>query len=112
MRPRFYSVNAGGQQIVPMTLAAADVPCYQAGPRGADVRLLAADAARTIADQPDNLWYRFIVTDGTDTDYYADDTAALDGGLGARDRRPRRQQLGADAVTCPASPPRRGRRTP
>ncbi len=32
---------------------------------------------------PDNLWYRFIVTDGTDTDYYADDTAALDGGLGA-----------------------------
>jgi hypothetical protein len=32
---------------------------------------------------PDNLWYRFIVTDGTDTDYYADDTAALDGGLGS-----------------------------
>ena len=32
---------------------------------------------------PDNIWYRFIVTDGTDTDYYADDTAALDGGLGA-----------------------------
>ena len=32
---------------------------------------------------PDNLWYRFIVTDGTDTDYYADNTAALDGGLGA-----------------------------
>ena len=31
----------------------------------------------------DNLWYRFIVTDGTDTDYYADNTAALDGGLGA-----------------------------
>ena len=39
------------------------------------------DAARTRT--PDNLWYRFIVTDGTDTDYYADDTAALDGGLGA-----------------------------
>ena len=34
-------------------------------------------------EPPDNLWYRFIVTDGTDTDYYADDTAALDGGLGA-----------------------------
>ncbi len=34
-------------------------------------------------DVPDNLWYRFIVTDGTDTDYYADNTPALDGGLGA-----------------------------
>ncbi|HSN42517.1 MAG TPA: alpha-amylase family glycosyl hydrolase, partial [Propionibacteriaceae bacterium] len=30
----------------------------------------------------DNLWYRFIVKDGTDTVYYADDTTALDGGLG------------------------------
>jgi glycosidase len=29
------------------------------------------------------LWYRFIVTDGSDTDYYADNTPALDGGLGA-----------------------------
>ncbi|MGE5156270.1 MAG: alpha-amylase family glycosyl hydrolase, partial [Betaproteobacteria bacterium] len=37
----------------------------------------------SISSQPDNLWYRFIVTDGTDTDYYADDTPALDGGLGA-----------------------------
>ena len=45
------------------------------------MRLLAGDAARTRS--ADNLWYRFIVTDGTDTDYYADDTAALDGGLGA-----------------------------
>ena len=32
---------------------------------------------------PNNLWYRFIVTDGTDTDYYADNTPALDGGLGS-----------------------------
>ena len=32
---------------------------------------------------PNNLWYRFIVTDGTDTDYYADNTSALDGGAGA-----------------------------
>ena len=36
-----------------------------------------------IASEPDNLWYRFLVTDGTDTDYYGDDTPALDGGLGA-----------------------------
>ena len=34
----------------------------------------------------DNLWYRFIVTDGTDTAYYDDNTAALDGGLGAASR--------------------------
>ncbi|MEK7787202.1 MAG: alpha-amylase, partial [Chloroflexota bacterium] len=32
---------------------------------------------------PNNLWYRFVVTDGADTDYYADNTAALDGGPGA-----------------------------
>ena len=32
---------------------------------------------------PNNLWYRFIVTDGSDTDYYADNTPALDGGLGS-----------------------------
>ena len=37
---------------------------------------------------PDNLWYRFIVTDGTDTDYYADNTTALDGGLGAATDEP------------------------
>lgn len=29
-----------------------------------------------------NFWYRFIVSDGTDADFYADNTAALDGGLG------------------------------
>ena len=33
---RIYSLNAGGQQLVPMTLAASDVACYQAGPRGRD----------------------------------------------------------------------------
>ena len=47
-----------------------------------DLRLLAGRRCRR-ASAPDNLWYRFIVTDGTDTDYYADNTAALDGGLGA-----------------------------
>ena len=62
------------------------------------VRLLAGDGAGPLADQPDNLWYRFIVTDGTDTDYYGDDTAALDGGLGATTRRRRRPELGAHAV--------------
>ena len=37
---------------------------------------------------PNNLWYRFIVTDGADTDYYADNTPALDGGLGATSDEP------------------------
>jgi glycosidase/fibronectin type 3 domain-containing protein len=34
------------------------------------------------------LWYRFIVTDGFDTDYYADNTRALDGGFGATSEDP------------------------
>jgi glycosidase len=42
----------------------------------------------SLATQADNLWYRFVVTDGTDTDYYADNTAALDGGLGATTDEP------------------------
>ena len=37
---------------------------------------------------PNNLWYRFIVSDGADTDYYGDNTAALDGGLGAASEDP------------------------
>ena len=77
---RVYSLNAGGQSIKKMSIAAANVSC--------DEPALAAERcdfwAVTLPDLvPDNLWYRFIVTDGTDTDYYADDTAALDGGLGA-----------------------------
>ncbi|MEW5991824.1 MAG: alpha-amylase family glycosyl hydrolase [Chloroflexota bacterium] len=78
---RFYSVDLAGQQVVPMDLAAADVSCYDPA--------LAADTCdfwelTLPADWgQDNLWYRFIVSDGTDTDYYADNTPALDGGLGA-----------------------------
>ena len=63
-----------------MSVAAAGVSCYQAS--------LSADSCdfwQTTLNhaQPDNLWYRFIVHDGTATAYYADNTAALDGGLGA-----------------------------
>ena len=76
---RRYSVNAGGQSLVNMTLAATDVSCYQENLEDTcdywAATLPNADA--------DNLWYRFIVTDGTDTDYYADNTPALDGGLGS-----------------------------
>ncbi len=80
---RFFSVNLAGQEIVPMSIAASGVPCYQAGLEAETCDFWQLTMPPRIADQPDNLWYRFIVTDGTDTDYYADDTAALDGGLGA-----------------------------
>ena len=63
-----------------MRRAAVDVSCYQA-----DLDDAACDFWETILDreEPANLWYRFIVIDGTDTDYYADNTSALDGGLGS-----------------------------
>ncbi|RPJ29500.1 MAG: alpha-amylase [Chloroflexi bacterium] len=76
---RLYDVNANAQRIVPMMPAATDVSCYQP-----DLEQFTCDfwqAALNEAD-PNNLWYRFIVTDGTDIDYYADNTPALDGGLG------------------------------
>ncbi|MGZ8694127.1 MAG: pullulanase X25 domain-containing protein, partial [Gaiellaceae bacterium] len=82
---RLYSVNASAQQILPMQRVASDVSCYQA----------------SLADQtcdfwqvtlpngtPDNLWYRFVANDGASTAYYADDTPALDGGLGATSDSP------------------------
>jgi glycosidase len=77
---RVYSVNANAQSLMPMTLAATDVSCYQPGLEESTCDYWAATLPNTEAD---NLWYRFIVTDGTDTDYYDDNTAALDGGLGA-----------------------------
>ena len=77
---RTYDLNAGGQRVYSMTPTATDVSCYQA-----DLEDQTCDfwAATLNYSSPDNLWYRFIVTDGTDTDYYADNTAALDGGLGS-----------------------------
>ncbi len=77
---RLYSLNAGGQRLIPMELAAEGVDCYQAGL--ATERCDFWEVTLENAD-PDNLWYRFIVRDGTDVDYLADDTPALDGGLGA-----------------------------
>ena len=65
-----------------MTTRRQDVSLLPGRARTGDVRLLGGDAAAT-SRPADNLWYRFIVTDGTDTDYYGDNTAALDGGLGA-----------------------------
>ena len=80
VRARFFSVDRAGQEVVPMGLAATDVSCYDAALAGETCDFWEVTLP---ADEPDNFWYRFIVTDGTDTDYYGDDTAALDGGLGA-----------------------------
>src|SRR5439155_1150703 len=77
---RVYSLNTAGQSVKKMSIATASVSCAE--PALATERCDFWSA--TLPDAaPDNLWYRFIVTDGTDTDYYADDTPALDGGLGA-----------------------------
>jgi len=77
---RVFSLNAGGQSFTGMTLAASDVSCYQD-----DLAAHTCDFWEVTLPNPtaDNLWYRFLVTDGTDTDYYADNTPALDGGLGS-----------------------------
>lgn len=77
---RLYDVNSGTEQAQPMKVAAADVPCFQDG-----IGNKTCDFWETTvsSDATNNYWYRFIVTDGTKTVYYADNTAALDGGLGA-----------------------------
>ncbi|HSQ16343.1 MAG TPA: alpha-amylase family glycosyl hydrolase, partial [Anaerolineales bacterium] len=75
---RLYDLNASAQQLLPMALVAEDEDCYQAGlPFTCDYW-----AVTLPNPSPNNYWYRFIITDGDDTDYYADNTPALDGGLG------------------------------
>jgi glycosidase len=83
---RLYDLNANAQQILPMERVASDVSCYQASL--ANERCDFWQVALPNGT-PDNLWYRFIVSDGAKTAYYADDTAALDGGLGAPTDAPR-----------------------
>jgi glycosidase len=80
VKVRIFDLNTGGQTIKNMSLAASGVSCYQAGLEDDSCDFWEAALVRAT---PDNLWYRFIITDGTDTDYYADNTAALDGGLGS-----------------------------
>jgi len=67
---RLYDLNAYAQQILPMEKVAEDEDCYQPGlPFTCDYW------AVTLPNSvPNNYWYRFIVTDGSDTDYYADNT--------------------------------------
>jgi glycosidase len=76
---RIYDINANGQRILKMTPAATDISCYESG-----LEQFTCDFWQAVINEaePNNLWYRFIVTDGSDTDYYADNTGALDGGLG------------------------------
>lgn len=74
---RVYDVNAAAQRLLPMQLAAEDVSCYDGSANRCDFWAVTLENA-----EPNNLWYRFAVSDGADTDYYGDDTAALDGGSG------------------------------
>jgi glycosidase len=77
---RVFDLNANAQSLLPMHVAARDVSCYQADLASQRCDFWEVTLPNAAAN---NLWYRFLVTDGTDTDYYGDDTAALDGGLGA-----------------------------
>lgn len=77
---RLYDVNTSAESFVPMSLVAQDVSCYQ---QGLEKSTCDFWEATLNSATPDNLWYRFIITDGTSTAYYADNTSALDGGLGA-----------------------------
>ncbi len=79
VRLRLYSQRGAGQSLLAMTREATDVTCRQTGLEDQTCDYWAVTLPNKKAD---NLWYRFIVTDGTKTVYYADDTAALDGGLG------------------------------
>ncbi|HEX5688709.1 MAG TPA: alpha-amylase family glycosyl hydrolase, partial [Roseiflexaceae bacterium] len=82
---RVYDLNANSQRIYPMSLAAEDVSCYQAGLEDDSCDFWAYTLPNATAN---NLWYRFIVADGTKTAYYADNTGALDGGLGTTTAEP------------------------
>ena len=77
---RVYDLNSSGQKFIQMTQAATNVACYQPSLESSSCDFWEASLEEA---SPNNLWYRFIVSDGTDTDYYADNTGALDGGLGA-----------------------------
>jgi glycosidase/fibronectin type 3 domain-containing protein len=79
VKVRVFDIDTSGQQLLTMQPAATDVDCYQEGlPFTCDFWEVILNYS-----SPNNLWYRFIVTDGSDTDYYADNTTALDGGLGS-----------------------------
>ena len=69
---RLYDVNAAAQRFQTMTLAAADADCYDGSPRRCDFwqTTVESNAANV-------LWYRFLVSDGADADYYADNPSLI-----------------------------------
>jgi glycosidase/fibronectin type 3 domain-containing protein len=83
---RDYSTQDAAQQLIGMTRVASGVPCYQAALASETCDFWQATLPDT---QVDVHWFRFIVSDGASTAYYGDDTAALDGGLGATTATPR-----------------------
>jgi glycosidase/fibronectin type 3 domain-containing protein len=80
VRLRLYDLNAARQRFQSLSKVAADVDCYQS-----ELASERCDFWETtvVSPQPNNFWYRFVVQDGAATAYYADNTGALDGGLGA-----------------------------
>jgi glycosidase len=85
VKVRVYDLNLGGQQFYSMTLAATDVSCYQPSLETETCDFWAMTLNRAT---PDNLWYRFVVNDGSSTAFYADRTPALSGGLGSPSANP------------------------
>jgi glycosidase len=77
---RLYDLDAGGQSLKTMSIVASDVSCYDTAIPTERCDFWSVSLPNTA---PNNYWYRFIVADGADTDYYADDTPALDGGTGS-----------------------------
>ncbi|HEX9990845.1 MAG TPA: alpha-amylase family glycosyl hydrolase [Chloroflexia bacterium] len=77
---RAYDLNASAQSFYQMQRVAEGVSCYQGG---LETETCDFWAYTINSPTPNNFWYRFVVTDGTDTDYYADNTPAYDGGLGS-----------------------------
>ena len=82
---RLYDLNASAQRLVPMQVAAADVACLQADLASERCDFWESTISSTIAN---NFWYRFIINDGASIAYYADNTPALDGGLGSATPNP------------------------
>ncbi|MGC9041155.1 MAG: alpha-amylase family glycosyl hydrolase, partial [Roseiflexus sp.] len=66
VRLRVYDLNASAQRFYDMAPTATDVDCYEASPAGKTCDFWEVTLTQAA---PNNLWYRFIVTDGTDTDY-------------------------------------------
>lgn len=76
---RLYDVDSSSEKLLPMSPEATGAGCYQP-----DLVGKTCDFWSVTVPEPKaaTQWYRFVVTDGSRTVYYGDDTAALDGGLG------------------------------